>query len=289
MESVYLENGLFGDGIDVAIVDNGVLPERLDFFEGNGYGERYKTGYYNPWWFFPFVPADGWQPRPTDVFGLSILIYDTYYIHGSEMIKQVLTLAPNSNIHIVRGSTWTVILLIDQIVGICNAIKAQADDPAIKVTSMSMGTIFHFNRITNAIQYYHTKDKLIVVSAGSTFAATSDLLGVLFPGQLPETVTATAILNRENTGGDFQLTEGVHGGPENDFTVENTNSSSVATSRMAGMMALVWGADPSLSRDEVLDILIQSSYFYQHGGAKDPLFGWGTVDVGLAVEMALAD
>ena len=287
IEDVYLEHELFGDGIDVAIIDNGVLRERLDFFLDNGYGERIRDGYYNPWWFLPFVPADGWQPRPTDVFGLSILIYDTYYIHGSEMIKQVLTLAPNSNIHSVRGSTWTVILFIDQIMGICNAIKAQADDPDIKISSMSMGTIFHFNRIASAIEYYHTKDKLIVVSAGSTFPATAEALGVLFPGQLTETITTTAIVNRESTGGEFELTESVHGGPENDFCVESTNSSSVATSRMSGMISLVWSANPDLSRDEVFDILVEASYFYQNGGIKDPLFGWGTVDIGMAVELAL--
>ena len=289
MEMAYEEFGVFGEGIGLAVLDNGLLPERTDFFYDNGYGERYQSGYYNPLWFLPWTNADGVVPRPSDVFGISQLFYSTYYIHGSEMIKMALTFSPNANIHAVRASTWTVIIAPSQVHGIANAIMAMADDPSIHIVSMSMGTIFQVYEIRAAIEYFHSKGKVMVVSAGSTLEIINELLGVLYPGILPETVTITALQNRENTDGEFLIGEGSHGGPENDFVVENTGSSSVSCSRAAGMIALIWSANPSMNREELMNILIESSYFYQTIGEKDPLFGWGPIDVGLAVEMALGE
>lgn len=286
MAPAYTESGVFGDGIGVAIIDNGLLPERNDFFYNNGYGDRRQAGYYNPLWFLPWTNPDGNVPRPTDLFGLSQLLYTTYYNHGSEMVKMVLTLAPNANIQAVRASTWTVIIAPSQVLGIANAIMAAADDPEIRMVSMSMGTIFAFNEITAAIEYFHSKGKLFVCSAGSTAPIINQLLGVLYPGVLPQTVTVTALENREETGGEFIVGEGSHGGPENDFAVENTYSSSVACSRGAGMIALVWSANPAMDREELMDVLIGASYFYQQNGQEDPFFGWGPIDVGRAVELA---
>ncbi len=74
-----------------------------------------------------------------------------------------------------------------------------------------------------------------------------------------------------------------------DFCVEKSAASSEATARMVGIFALIWSANPTLSREQVMDIAIRSSYFYQLQGAKDPKFGWGTVDALQAVEMALAE
>jgi len=287
MESAYVEHGVFGDDIGLSIIDNGLLPDRTDFFYNNGYGDRYQSGYYNPLWFFPWTNPDGDQPRPTDVFGISQLFYDTYYVHGSEMMKMGVTLAPNANIHAVRGSTWTVIVTPGQANGIADAIMAAADDPTVDVISMSMGTIIQFNEIRLAIEYFHSKGKLFVTSAGSTAVIINELLGVLYPGILPETVVATALQNREHTDGEFIVGEGSHGGPENDFVVENTHSSSVACSRTAGMITLVWSANPELTREELMDVLIRSSHFYREIGQKDPFFGWGPIDVGLAVELAM--
>jgi len=289
MEPAYVEHGVFGDDIGLAIIDNGLLPDRTDFFYDNGYGDRYQSGYYNPLWFFPWTNPDGDQPRPTDVFGISQLFYDTYYIHGSEMMKMGVTLAPNANIHAVRGSTWTVIVTPGQAIGIANAIMAAADDPTVDVISMSMGTIIQFNEIRLAIEYFHSKGKMFVCSAGSTADIINDLLGVLYPGILPETVVATAMQNRESTNGEFIVGSGSHGGPENDFAVENSNSSSVACSRAAGMITLIWSANPELTRDELMDVLIRASHFFQENGQKDPFFGWGPIDVGLAVELAMAE
>jgi hypothetical protein len=71
--------------------------------------------------------------------------------------------------------------------------------------------------------------------------------------------------------------------------VERNQASSEATSAMAGMVTLIWSAKPSLTPQQIRDILIQSSYFYQNNnGQKHPKFGWGTVDALQAFEMALS-
>ncbi len=115
------------------------------------------------------------------------------------------------------------------------------------------------------------------------------LLGVLYPGILPKTVVSTSLQNRENTYGEFMVGERSHGGPGNDFVVENTHSSSVTCSRTAGMITLVWSANPDLTREELMDVLIRASHFYQENGQSDSFFGWGPIDVGLAVELAMAE
>ncbi|MEZ5022279.1 MAG: S8 family serine peptidase [Chitinophagales bacterium] len=72
-----------------------------------------------------------------------------------------------------------------------------------------------------------------------------------------------------------------------DFCVEKSAASSEATARMMGMFALLWSANPDMTREEVMDIMIQSSHFYQLQGQKDLDFGWGTVDMLQAVDAAM--
>ena len=150
-----------------------------------------------------------------------------------------------------------------------------------------MGTIFHIHQIKNAIVYYHSKGKIIACAAGTTPEEIKDLLGIIFPANLPWTVSVTGIDNRENTNGEFIAGSTAHTGRQNDFCVEQSAASSEATARMVGMFALLWSANPDLTREEIMDIMITSSHFYHETGQKDPDFGWGTVDMLEAVEKAL--
>ena len=74
-----------------------------------------------------------------------------------------------------------------------------------------------------------------------------------------KTVT-TAIDNGNNSGGDYN---GYVGG------------SSAATATMAGIAAIAWANDPDLSRDQLLNRLIQTSSSYPD---KDNNFGWGAIN-----------
>jgi subtilisin family serine protease len=56
--------------------------------------------------------------------------------------------------------------------------------------------------------------------------------------------------------------------------------SSVATSSMAGMAAVVWSRYPTESRAQIMSRLIASS---SNRNARSSSFGWGRVNLGAAV------
>lgn len=286
IDEVYRTHGIYGEDIGVAVIDNGVVDWAAELFFQNGYGARELVGFYNPLWFLPWTTPDGTSPRSSDVFGISEM-FEGQWLHGSGMMQSALVVAPNADITCARASTAIIMLTTSQIRGITQAIRAMADRPDIRVTNMSMGTIFMIHQIKHAITYYHNKGKIIACAAGTTPEEIKDLLGIIFPANLPTTVSVTGIRNRESTGGEFIAGSTAHTGPQNDFCVENAAASSEATARMVGMFAVLWSADPALTRDEVLDIMIASSHFYGENGQKDPEFGWGTVDMMEAVGMAL--
>ena len=45
------------------------------------------------------------------------------------------------------------------------------------------------------------------------------------------------------------------------------------------MIGLLWSANPELTREQIIDILIRSSSNYRRLGRKDPVFGWGKIDM----------
>lgn len=61
------------------------------------------------------------------------------------------------------------------------------------------------------------------------------------------------------------------------------SGTSFAAPQVAGAAALVWAANPSLTRDQVSWILKRSA---SHDGAWNKVLGYGALDVGRAVEMA---
>lgn len=286
VDEVYRTYGIYGEDIGIAVIDNGMVDWAIDLFTSNGYGGRELLGFYNPLWFFPWTQPDGVSPQPSDVFGISEL-FEGQWLHGSGMIQSAFVMAPNADIVSCRASTAIIILSPSQILGISNAFRAMADRDDIKITNMSMGTIFYLHRIKNAINYYYSKGKIIACASGTTPEEIKELLGIIFPANLPNTVAVTGIRNREGTDGAFEAGSTAHFGPENDFCVEASAASSEATARMVGFFGLLWSADPSMSREEVMDIMIQSSYFYNEAGQRDEDFGWGTVDMMEAVGMVL--
>ncbi len=286
IDKVYLNHQIFGENIGIAVLDNGIVPWAHDLFINTGYGIKNVVGFYHPLWFVKGIRPDGIEPQPYDVFGISEAL-EPQWLHGSGMVQSAMVISPNANITCARVSTAIVILFADQIHGITKGIKAMSKDPSVKITSMSLGTFFYIHRIVRAIDNYHSTGKIMLCAAGTSFEEVKDILGVIFPAYRPNTISVTGIKNRLDTNGDFIEGETAHTGKQNDFCVERSAASSEATARMAGMFALVWSANPDLTREEIINIMIESSYFYKLNGHKDPKFGWGTVDVLEAVEKAL--
>lgn len=286
VDQIYTKYQKYGEGIGVAVLDNGMMPEFFDFFDNNGYGGRYRAGYFKPLWALSNTEYDGVSPQQNDLLGLSYIIQGQW-THGTSMSEAVLFMAPNANITSVRASSLVALLFVDGILGVTNALKALANDPNNKVASMSMGTIFVDNRIGNAVKLYYKNGKLLNAACGTMIPGLKFILKVIYPSNMPETISITGIEDRTETDGEFVIGENSTFGRRLDFCVERNESSSEATSAMAGIVSVIWSANPSLTNLQIRDILIKSSYFYQNNnGQKHPKFGWGTVDALQAFEMA---
>ncbi len=77
------------------------------------------------------------------------------------------------------------------------------------------------------------------------------------------------------------------GGKLIDFTVAPALTSSPSVSHLAGMIALLWSANPDLSREQIIQILKESSEFYGVGLKRHPIYGWGRPDMRMALEKVL--
>ena len=71
-----------------------------------------------------------------------------------------------------------------EVKGVSDAYTTAADDPTIKITSMSVGRITTSSQIKDAIQYAYDKGKLMFCAGGTSTDFTS-FLGVIFPATLP--------------------------------------------------------------------------------------------------------
>lgn len=272
LERIYQEYGVFGDpDIGVAVMDVGVKPESIDFLS-QGQGGLTSLAYHR---FTPTSQVDGISPLPTDLYGLLQADFGLFE-HGTRMIRNIYTLAPHSTLYSVRTTSFVVWITPTQFQGTISAILDLADNPAIRIISASLGTVVVSHEMARAIEYFHSKGKLYLSAAGTTLPIIKDIIRVVFPAFLPTTVSVTGLQQRDD--GDFVLGERAHGGGGTDFVVDYSRASSEATSYLAGMIALIWSANPALSRDEVIRILITSSSYYQAQGRKHPIFGWGKID-----------
>ncbi len=274
------------DGLEVAVLDNGIFPDYVPFLRvGN---PTYKAeGYFSP---VVNGNPDGPHPRDYDLLGLSQLI-GGLYDHGTRQTSIVYSIIPKGKFRTVRSAQWVFFIFEPDFSATIKAIIGMADDPSVKVISMSMGTIFVNNEMKRAIQYFIAKDK-IFVSASGTFLAVpfiKDIIGVVFPASMPEVIATTGINDTRTTNGVFVLGETSTSGIENDFVVDHSTSSSETVSATAAMFGLIWSINPNMTAKQITDIFICSStYFNTNNRQRHPIFGWGKVDCKAAAIAALA-
>jgi len=287
-----------GQGITVGLIDTGVSPEQSllgsNFNDGYSSGRTiYKYGTY----------VDSWWPWSTKTDGPN-----DKCSHGTSMASNISSprnnnympvgVAYNCNLVSYRGTSDVVLDGYHEQKGVANALTALGNRSDVKIISMSIGHIFSINRIIDAVRYANNRGKLIF-AAGGTSTTWTNFVGVIFPASMPETVAVTGITD----AGTYEECEVCHKGDEIDFTVvmqrdwdggrtspttgfyENTKQyvggSSVSTSTMAGIAALVWSRHPSWTKDQILNRLKESAEFYPNRHSD---FGWGSVDAYLAVQ-----
>ncbi len=295
LDHVYNDYQYFGDdNLGIAIIDNGILPEAVDYLD-RGKGFFKMEGYYST--FATRLAGrknDGVHPRPFDV---QVVIDELFGIsrnnpllsgaigHGTRQAKEILHIAPHINILSVRATSSDYLIYPSHFRGLVRGILAVANNPEIRVASVPLGSIFYSHSVKRAIDYFNSRDKIIVAAAGSSTPSLSRILGVVFPANLPSTISATGIDDTENTGGVFQLGATSHGGKAIDFVVDASPHSSRATAMTASMIGMLWSVNPTLNREQIIDILVRASSSFLEKGERDSVFGWGKIDMALANEL----
>lgn len=202
-----------------------------------------------------------------------------------------------------RACNGSVINTGADVDGVSDAFTELADDNNVQIISMSLGKNFGSRKIRDAVKYAYGKGKLIFGAAGPKVSPQ-----VVFPARMSEVQAVSGV--REKTHGNYNssLTQcsSCQKGSSVQFVVVNqddtdndrvsitlsigddndeddpnwSNSTSNANATVAGIAALVWSADLSQGRSQVLGKLKAASSFWPN---KDNQYGYGVLDAEDAV------
>ncbi len=283
-------NSNAGAGITIAVMDTGLSSGNPkyngEFTEGDSGGRTLtKLGYYN---------NDGWVDQcghGTAMSGLAVAPrgYD----------NTPAGIAYKANLISYRVTNDVVVGASAEINGLANALYNAAGNADIRIISISLGDIFSHGPISDGIRTAQNAEKLIYAAAGTSTTFT-DWYGVIFPASMCETVAVTGVI--ENTS--YSDCDICHNGSEVDFVVymersasgnkvpttavdnvANNNyvgyvgGSSAATASMSGMTALIWGENPTMTKDQVLNHLVKNS----SETTRTNNYGYGYIDVNAAI------
>jgi len=180
--------------------------------------------------------------------------------------------------------------------GVSDAYVLAGNRADVRIISMSMGRLTSSSQLADAIQYAYGRGKLIYCAAGTSLDWTAGWAGVIYPASLPQCVAVTGQKTDLNTRCDE-----CHVGADVEFTVvmqrtsndrrpltlamsgdaaSTVGGSSVATSTMAGMTALLWAKYPTETRAQIMARLVAAS---SNRNARNGNFGWGRVNLAAAL------
>lgn len=285
-----------GNNIGIALIDTGTSPSQSKlgsaFNSGQSSGryiQRYGT-YIPSWWWW--ADPDG----PNDQCG-----------HGTQMAGLLAAprgyggssvgVAYNSDLIAIRGTGDVVISSWRERDGVTDALLLAANRSDVRIISMSIGTPFWSNQIADAIYYSYNRGKMMFAAAG-TSTWYLNWYGVIFPASMSQTVAITGVKDGEtlvkcsncHSGGAVDFVAVMQRASDNDRTSltlalsgnqpSNVGGSSAATATTAGIAALVWSTNPSMSRNQVLQRLKNAASIYP---SRNGQFGWGLINATDAV------
>ncbi|HEX8427862.1 S8/S53 family peptidase [Hymenobacter sp.] len=287
-----------GQGIKVLIIDTGCSANQENlgaaFNQGQSTGRTVERLVTLPRTTFLGIPT-GPVETPDDDCG-----------HGTSMAGACAAprgtdgasvgVAYNANLIVVRAAEDVFLDGSREVKGVADAYILAGNRPDVRIISMSMGRLTSSGQMTDAIHYAYTRGKLILCAAGTSFDWSAGLVGVIYPASLPEAVAVTGVKDNLTTRCDE-----CHVGADVEFSVvmqrssndlraltlamdgddpSTVGGSSVATSSMAGMTALVWSRYPTETRAQIMSRLVAAS---SNRNARSSSFGWGRVNVAAAV------
>ena len=275
-----------GKGITVGIIDTGVSDEQPLL------GSLFNT--YLPSRTMTKTATGGWSDTDDDCS------------HGTTLAGQIagpinnkraiIGIAHQANLFCVIAANNVTINTNKEVSRVVEALELLADSQA-KIISISMGRINRRRTLKDAINLAYDHQKLIVAAAGTAVA--------VYPARYPNVIAATGtrydpsnptnlskagITNVTGKHVDFAVylkrTDNDHwalGMNMEGYDVRKAKGSSSAAATVSGIAALVWSAEPYLTRDQVKDILIKAS----SNKYRDSNFGWGAINAKKAVELAV--
>jgi len=285
-----------GDNIGIVIIDTGSSDAQdnlnSNFASGNSPGrwrQKYSTHYSGSWWWKTLDSPNDQCGHGTSMAGLAAAPWST---DGNSV-----GVAYRSNLMTIRAVKDVIISSSNEKNGVKNALIIAGNRSDMKIVSMSIGNIISSGTVRDGIYYAYNRGKLLLAAAG-TSTPISNFLGVIFPANMSQTTAVTGVKDQSN----YQRCNTCHSGSKVDFTIKMQRSysnsrvsiglagysntpkyisgSSCATATTAGIAALVWATNPSMSRSTVVNRLRNAS---QNGSNRTSSYGWGNINAKKAV------
>lgn len=284
-----------GDNITIGLIDTGVSedqPKLNSLFSSGWSTGRFisRYGFFESCWL--------WYCENTGV-------YDDCG-HGTAMAGMIAAprttynsvgVAYKANLVSCRATDDVIINESLEKDGVSDSFYYLGGRADVKIISMSLGDIAYSSQVADALIYAHNKGKLIFCAAG-TSNVYLNWAGVVFPASMSQPQAITGVKDEL----PLDHCNECHYGAAVDFVVamqDGDNAerkpvtlamsgnqplyvggSSIATATMAGIAALIWAENPSMSRTQVVNALKVTAGNYP---VKDDEYGWGLVDAEAAV------
>lgn len=290
-----------GEGITIAVLDTGLSDDQENLGDQFNSGmsqnrtvERLSTHYSGMLWWQELDP-------PHDECG-----------HGTEMSGMAAAprgedgnsvgVAYNANLIGIRAVNDVIIDGSNDKDGVKDALIYAADRDDVKVISMSIGSPFSSGTVEDGIHYAYNKDKMICAAAGTSLNITTNVVNVIFPANMSQTVAVTGVKDKfplercstchDGSQVDFVMpTERVGESDSGPITLSSysdfpnySGGSSPSVSSVAGIAALVWAAHPRLSRANIYKLMYENSSNFPN---RDSNLGWGIIDAEAAVKVGI--
>ena len=276
-----------GAGIKIMVIDTGISPDQENM--GSDFNQGYSSG--------RTIEKIYTLPGATSA--------DDDCGHGTTMSSTIAAprgidgnscgVAYNCNMVVCKATNDVIIDESSEVKGVSDAYTFAADDPTIKITSMSVGRVTSSSQIKDAIVYAYGKGKLMFCAGGTSTAFTT-FVGVIFPATLSQVQAITGVKDKTTLTACYDC----HKGKAIDFVIvmqrtsdggnpianaisgdvpTTVGGSSVATATSAGIAALVWSKYPTETREQIVQRLTTTASLYP---TKNKNFGYGKLNADLA-------
>ena len=291
-----------GEDITIVVIDTGLSDDQDNLDENFNSGmsegrfvERLSTHYTGILWWKELDPPHDECGHGTEMSGLAAAP------RGDD--GNSVGIAYNSNLIGIRAVNDVVIDGSNDKNGVKDALVYAADREDVKIISMSIGSPFSSGTVEDGIHYAYNNDKMICAAAGTSLNFTTNVVGVIFPANMSQTVAITGVKDKFplekcstcHDGGQVQFVMPVehHDNERGPITLSRwsdipnySGGSSPSVASVAGIAALIWAAHPELSRENILKLMRDHSSNFPD---KDDNLGWGIIDAEAATKFIIAN